>query len=360
MPFFRKAETGIGFDPLFRRNRDDLSRQDVPDILRSHRIQGAGLRRQQPGIVSPSDAQGPEAEGISRADQLSRRHDDQAVRALKLSHGPAHRFLHAAAVQPFPGDVAGDQLRIDGGLKNGSRIFQLPAKLRRVHQISVMRKPQRSLHVVQHQRLRVFSGAASRRGIPHVSHADIPLQPADVLRMKDLVDQSHVLYGSDLSLRPGGIAHGDAAALLPSVLQGEKPVINRPRHIFSVKIVHAEDAAFFLQSVFSVLYQAVFRHLFPLSAGCAFHTPVRQSGRLRPAQTRPPKTRNRRGMPPRRSSLTIFTGLIIGSVFCPAAAQARYSFFLFQAGAPVSVIRPEPLPARSGPSYRPSLWNTSL
>ena len=43
MPFFRKAEAGIGFDPLFRGNRHDLSRQDVPDILRSHRIQGAGL-----------------------------------------------------------------------------------------------------------------------------------------------------------------------------------------------------------------------------------------------------------------------------------------------------------------------------
>ena len=160
-----------------------------------------------------------------------------------------------------------------------------------------MRKPQRSLHIVQHQRLRVFPDAASRRGIPHVPHADIPLQPADVLRMKDLVHQSHVLYGSDLPLRPGGIAHGDAAAFLSPVLQGEKPVIDGSRHIFSVKIVHAEDAAFFLQSAFSVLYQAVFRHLFPLSVGCAFHTPVRQSGRLRPAQNRPPKHETAAGCP---------------------------------------------------------------
>ena len=78
--------------------------------------------------------------------------------------------------------------------------------------------------------------------------------------MERLVHQAHFLYGSHFPLRPRRIAHRDAAAFLSPVLQGKKAVIDRPRHVFSVKIIHAEDAAFLLQSFPFPLRIEFFRH----------------------------------------------------------------------------------------------------
>ena len=76
------------------------------------------------------------------------------------------------------------------------------------------------------------------------------------------MDQTHSLYGPYSSLGAGGIAYGNAAALLSSVLQGKKPVINRRSHIASVEIINAENAAFLVKPVvFQLCVKAKVFHL---------------------------------------------------------------------------------------------------
>ena len=110
-----------------------------------------------------------------------------------------------------------------------------------------------------------------------MTYADITIQPFYAFRCKRLIYQTHMLFRAYTSLRTVGIAYRNTAAFLPSVLQGKEPVINRGGYIPAIKIIHAKDAALFLQPILSfILYIHFFRHTlhFPslpfetLSVGC--------------------------------------------------------------------------------------------
>ena len=148
-----------------------------------------------------------------------------------------------------PGDVVGDHLGVNGGLENGSGVLQLLPQLGRVHQIAVVGQPQGALHVVEHQRLGVLTGAAARSGVAHVAHPDISVHPLQMLRLKHFIAKPHSLVCGNLPLGSLRIADCDAAALLPPVLQGEKPVIDGRCHVCAIQVVDSENPAFFPQLV---------------------------------------------------------------------------------------------------------------
>ena len=145
--------------------------------------------------------------------------------------------------------MVGNDLGVNGCLEDGSSIGQLVSEFIRVDQVSVMSQGQRTFNVIQHQRLGILPAAGSCRGIPHMAHADVAVHLGKVLRPKHLIDQAHPLDGLDLALGPRRVAHRDAAALLPPVLEGKQPIVDRGCHVVPVKIIDAEYAAFLPQLV---------------------------------------------------------------------------------------------------------------
>ena len=160
---------------ILRRDRHRLSRQHVTHILRADRIERAGLRCKDIGIVTLSDAKWLKTIRIPCSDQLSRAHDHKRIRSLDLATGASHRFLHRTGFQALPCDMVGNDLRVNGGLENSSCIFQIMSEFRRIDQVTVVRQRQSSLDIVEHQRLRIFSGRRTGCRIAHMSHADIPV-----------------------------------------------------------------------------------------------------------------------------------------------------------------------------------------
>ena len=76
-------------------------------------------------------------------------------------------------MNPGPGYVVGNNLRVNGSLENSPCVLQLMAQLRRIDQVAVVGQPQDSFYIIKHQRLCIFPCAAAGRGIPHMAYADI-------------------------------------------------------------------------------------------------------------------------------------------------------------------------------------------
>ena len=135
---------------------------------------------------------------------------------MDLRHGPADRLLDGAAVHPFSGDNIGDYLRINGSLENRPPVLQLPADFMSVCQVTVMGDGQGPLDIPHHQRLGVFRHTVAGGRIPHMADAHLPGKLVQILGMKHLADQSHILMIGNYA----PVVHSDAAAFLSTVLQG--------------------------------------------------------------------------------------------------------------------------------------------
>ena len=193
MLFPGKTHAGIRYNPLFRGNRLDFAGQDIPHKSGSQGIKGTAFRGQYIGIISFPDTQRAESVRISGSYELAGRHDDQGIGSFDLPHSAPHRFFCGFGIQPLSCNVIGYDLRVYRCLENSACVCQIPSKFGSVHQISVMRQSQCPLHVIEYQRLCIFSRTAARGGIPHMADADIPLKLFQVLRVKGLVHQPHIL-----------------------------------------------------------------------------------------------------------------------------------------------------------------------
>ena len=68
-----------------------------------------------------------------------------------------------------------NDLGVNGGLEDCTAVFQLSAQLRRIDQVSVVGQSQGTLHIIEYQRLRVLSCAASRSRVTHMSHTNVSM-----------------------------------------------------------------------------------------------------------------------------------------------------------------------------------------
>ena len=188
-----------------------------------------------------------EAVGIARGDELLRAHDHQRIRALDALHGAQHGLLDAVAPQPLLRDDIGDDLGIAGGVEDRAAQLQLLAQLPGVDEVAVMAQSQGALEVVDEHGLSVDAALCAGGAVAAVAHGHAALvQLFQHVAGKDLVDQAHVLVAVDHAV----VVDGDAAALLPAMLQGVERVVGGGHHAgFSVLEVDAEYAAFLMQLV---------------------------------------------------------------------------------------------------------------
>ena len=128
--------------------------------------------------------------------------------------------------------------------------LQLLAQLARVGQRAVVRHGHEALDVIDHDGLRVLAGVEAGRAVADVCHGQIALpERFDDLGRKDVVDQTRVLVAAHDPL----FIDGDARALLAAVLKREKAVIAQRRDVEHIGAVHAENAAFIMDTAHSLL-----------------------------------------------------------------------------------------------------------
>ena len=128
-------------------------------------------------------------------------------------------------------------------MENGPLILKLLPQLVHPYQVSVVDHRQGALHIFDGQGLGVLPLPGPGGGIAHMAHGHGPIQPLKGLFVKHLADQAHILIKGLLPVVDGG----DAAGLLPPVLQGIQPVIGglgaAPR-----RIIDTEHAALLVQA----------------------------------------------------------------------------------------------------------------
>ena len=247
---FKHAERAICFaavigdrtHAVFLKN-DDLTRLDVADKFRAHRIQRTAFGCD---YISPilrlAVTERPKTVLIAHRDQLGRRQDHQRIRTPDARHRLIDCLLDRRRVQSFLGDDIGNDLRIAGRGKDRALQFQFAPELFAVDDIAVMRQGHSALDMVDHDRLRVAAVIASGRAVTHMSDRHIALAEAfQDLRRKHVVDQSGVF----IRLKQSVIIDNDAARFLPAVLQRKQSVISGARHIGSFRGKYAEHTAFF-------------------------------------------------------------------------------------------------------------------
>ena len=110
---------------------------------------------------------------IPGTDQLARTGYNDRIRAAQFHHRIFHSLFRRRNMKALPGDQVGDHFRIDGRLKNSPRILHLLPEFLRVYQIAIVGKHQRTLHIIQYQRLYVLRITGTCRRIPHMADPDV-------------------------------------------------------------------------------------------------------------------------------------------------------------------------------------------
>ena len=107
-----------------------------------------------------------------------------------------------------------------------------------------MGQGQGAFTVVYHNGLGVVSVCGAGGAIAHMAYCHVPLaQPGQGFWGKYLLHQADVLVGGNDAV----VAHGNAAALLPPVLQSKETIVGSGCHLPVVLGVNAKDAAFLSQ-----------------------------------------------------------------------------------------------------------------
>ena len=138
--------------------------------MAAHRLDGAGLGGEQDGRPLPAHAQGAEAPGVAAGNQLLGGHNQQGEGPLQGGGGPAHRLLHAAAVEPRLGDGVGDQLGVAGGVEDGALVLKLPPQGVHPHQVAVVHHRKGALYIFDGQGLGVLPLPRAGGGVAHMAH----------------------------------------------------------------------------------------------------------------------------------------------------------------------------------------------
>ncbi len=121
--------------------------------------------------------------------------------------------------------------------------LELIAKLIGIAEIAVVREGELALLMVDLDRLTVCAVVASRRAVADVTDRHGRLGKAcKPFWCEDLTDQSEVLVRT----KDAVIVDHDAAALLPSVLEGVEPVIGKACYIDRLRRKHTEYTAFLM------------------------------------------------------------------------------------------------------------------
>jgi hypothetical protein len=211
----------------------DLAGLDVAHVLGLDQVEGAGLRRQDVGVLPPSDHQRAKPVGIAHADQLAVGQEHQRVRAGDLAQGgdqPGHRIELRDL-----GHQVDDALGVAGGLEDRASGLEAGAQLVGVDQVAVVGDGDRAARVVEQERLGVAQLGAAGGRVAGVADGRAPGQAGQGLLVEDVGDQAHADVAAQALVagdQPGG--------LLAAVLQGVQAQVGQVGGL--VVTMDAEDA----------------------------------------------------------------------------------------------------------------------
>ena len=234
-----------GLNAVFAEDQD-FARFHIPDHLRSHRMQGAAFRSDDPGSVRRlSITQRAESVRIPCADQFLRRHQHKGVSALQLFHGTAQRFLDGRRFQSLLGHNICNGFRIAGGMEDRAVHFQRGPQLRRVGKIAVMGQGHMAFLVIHFNGLTVVPVRAAGGAVPGMpdGHGSLRKRMQNAA-VKHLSDETDILVGNKNPV----VVHNNAAAFLSPMLQGVKSEVHQTGHILRLFCHHPEYAAFLMNS----------------------------------------------------------------------------------------------------------------
>ena len=100
-------------------------------------------------------------------------------------------------------------------------MLQFMPELIGIAQVSIVCNRQCSFDVAHDKRLGILPDARARGGLPHMADSDLALQFPQNFIIEGLRHQSHIFITGNDPL----VVYGNAAALLPSVLEGQEPVV---------------------------------------------------------------------------------------------------------------------------------------
>ena len=228
----------------------DLTGLDIAHKLGTHCIQRAALTGEGPAgaIGQLADAERAEAVRIARGDKLGVGHDDQTVSTLNVIHRAADSHLDIGGQQTVLGQQVGNYLGIGGAVEDRTAHFQLAAQLGGVDQIAVVADSHGTLAVMQNHRLRVGPAALTGGGIAHMAggHLGTLGQLLQNALGENLADKAQIAVAGKHAVH----IQGDAAALLPAVLQRVQCAVDVADHIGRAGfIVDTKDAALLVQTL---------------------------------------------------------------------------------------------------------------
>ena len=129
-------------------------------------------------------------------------------------------------------------------MEDGTGELQLLPQGKGIDQISVVDQGQGPFTVVYHNGLGIIPVCGAGGPISHMTHRHMPLpQPGQHFWGKHLFYQAQVFMRRNDAV----VAHSNAAALLPPMLQGKEAVIAGSGNLLIFLSIDAEDAAFLSQ-----------------------------------------------------------------------------------------------------------------
>ncbi len=226
----------------FDGNDDHLARLDVAHEGRADDVESAGLRRQNPSVVEPTDDERPYAERIAAADHLLARQADEGIGAfdpLQRSDQPVEQ-----AILSDRRDEVQEHLGVGGRLEDRAVALQFALQGLGVGEIAIMSDREAAARELGEERLDIAFERAAGGRVADMANGPIANQLVDDGgRRKAVADEADMALGKELPT----IGRNDAGRLLAAVLQRVEAEGGEGGGVAMAE--HAKHAAFFVQLV---------------------------------------------------------------------------------------------------------------
>ena len=150
-------------------------------------------------------------------------------------------------------------------MKDCAGKLQLPPQFCRICQVAIVRHRHLPVDMAHNERLCIFAADRPRRGIPCMSHSNLPVpKRRQVFFGEHIPHQAEILVHADHAVP----VDGDPAALLPPVLQGKQSIVGICGDIRGARrVIDAKYAAFLMDFPLHICF---------LSADFFVHSPSRR------------------------------------------------------------------------------------
>jgi hypothetical protein len=155
-----------------------LAAIDLAHELGADEVERAGLRRGDPVVADPSEAERAHASRVAKRDQAVLRERDARERAVQLRDRAGDRLFERGVVVR---DQRRDHLAVGGRVDADAAFGELLAELGGVRQVAVVPERDRSRSAVVHDRLRVAPVRRAGRRVARVPDRELAAEALELL-----------------------------------------------------------------------------------------------------------------------------------------------------------------------------------